>query len=191
VTTQPTLADHLWAQQDGIKGLIRQIAFIAAGTAVIAISARVQVPMWPVPMTMQTLAVLLIAVSFGARLAAATLAAYLAQGAVGLPVFAAGGGIAFLVSPTAGYLFGFLVAAVIVGGLADRGWHRTMRGTLATMGLGTAIIYMLGVGWLAVHVGLMQAVSLGLVPFIAGDLVKIAIAVLILPKVWSLVAKIR
>jgi biotin transport system substrate-specific component len=167
------------------------MALVLAGTAVIAISARIQVPMWPVPMTLQTLAVLLIALSFGARLASVTLAAYLLQGAIGLPVFAGGGGIAFLISPTAGYLFGFFAAAMTVGLLADLGWHRSNLGTLAALGIGIVIIYTLGVGWLAVHVGLTQAISLGVVPFIAGDLAKIAIAVMILPQIWSLVAKVR
>lgn len=191
MTIQSSIADQLWTPQQGTMGLLRQIALVLVGTVVIALSARIQVPMWPVPMTLQTLAVLLIALSFGARLAAATLAAYLLQGAVGMPVFAGGGGIAFLVSPTAGYLFGFLAAAVIVGILADRDWHRSALGTLAAVGVGTILIYTLGVGWLAVHVGLIQAISLGLVPFVAGDLVKIAIAVMILPQVWSLVAKVR
>ncbi|WP_205518841.1 biotin transporter BioY [Pseudotabrizicola algicola] len=191
MTTQSSIADKLWTPQQGTMGLLRQIALVLVGTAVIALSARIQVPMWPVPMTLQTLAVLLIALSFGARLAAATLVAYLLQGAVGMPVFAGGGGIAFLISPTAGYLFGFLAAAVIVGILADRDWHRSALGTLAAVGVGTILIYTLGVGWLAVHVGLTQAISLGLIPFVAGDLVKIAIAVMILPQVWSLVEKVR
>jgi biotin transport system substrate-specific component len=170
---------------------MRQAALVLAGSVAIAVSARIQVPMWPVPMTMQTLAVLLIALSFGARLASATLVVYLLQGALGLPVFATGGGIALLISPTAGYLFGFLAAALIVGHFGDRGWHRSGLGTLAAMGTGTIIIYTLGVGWLAVHVGLPQAVSLGFIPFIAGDLVKIAIALVILPQVWSLVSKVK
>lgn len=189
--TTHSIANQIWAPRQGMSGLMRQAVLVLAGSAAIAVSARIQVPMWPVPMTLQTLAVLLIALSFGARLASVTLAAYLAQGALGLPVFATGGGIAFLVSPTAGYLFGFLAAALIVGHLADRGWHRTGLGTLAAMATGTMLIYTLGAGWLAVHVGLSQAVALGVTPFIAGDLLKIAIAMVILPQVWSLVSKVK
>lgn len=189
--TTHSLADHLWTPQQGMTGLMRQAALVLVGSAVIAVSARIQVPMWPVPMTMQTLAILLIALSFGARLATATLGAYLLQGALGLPVFSTGGGIAYLISPTAGYLFGFLAGALVVGHFADRGWHRTSLGTLAAMAIGSAIIYTFGAGWLAIHVGLAQAVSLGVLPFLAGDLVKAAIAMVILPQVWSLVSWVR
>ncbi|MDP2737978.1 MAG: biotin transporter BioY [Pseudorhodobacter sp.] len=189
--TSPTIADHLWTPRQGMTGLMRQAVLVLAGSAIIAVSARIQVPMWPVPVTMQTLAVLLIALSFGARLATATLGAYLLQGALGLPVFSTGGGIAYLLGPTAGYLFGFFAVALVVGHLADRGWHRSRLGTLAAMGIGSTLIYAFGAGWLAVHIGPAQAVSLGVLPFLAGDLLKAAIAVLILPQVWALVSRVR
>lgn len=189
--TSPSIADHLWTPQQDITGLMRQAVLVLAGSAVIAVSARIQVPMWPVPMTMQTLAILLIALSFGARLATVTLGAYLLEGALGLPVFATGGGIAYLLSPTAGYLLGFLGAALVVGHLADRGWHRSRLGTLAAMALGSAVIYASGAGWLAVHIGPAQAILLGVLPFLAGDLCKAAIAALILPQVWALVSRVR
>ncbi|MCA0421864.1 MAG: biotin transporter BioY [Proteobacteria bacterium] len=189
--TSQSIADHIWTPQDGLTGVMRQAVLVLGGTAVIAVSARIQVPMWPVPMTLQTLAVLVIALSFGARLATVTLAAYLVQGAVGLPVFSTGGGFAYLFSPTAGYLFGFLVGALVVGHLADRGWHRSSLGTLAAVAIGSALFYACGAGWLAVHVGADQAVALGVVPFLVGDLLKAGIAMVILPQVWALVSKVR
>ncbi|MES2543191.1 MAG: biotin transporter BioY [Pseudomonadota bacterium] len=189
--TTHSIADYIWTPQDGLTGLMRQAVLVLAGTAVIAASARIQVPMWPVPMTLQTLAVLVIALSYGRRLATVTLAAYLVQGAIGLPVFSTGGGIAYLLSPTAGYLFGFLVGALVVGHLADRGWNRSSLATFAAMVIGSAIFYAFGASWLAVHVGADKAVALGVLPFVVGDLLKAAIAMVILPQVWALVSKVK
>ena len=162
----------------------------AAGTVVLAVglslvlaaSARAQVPFWPVPMTLQTLAVLVIGGLAGPRLATATLLLYLAEGAWGLPVFAGtperGIGLAYLAGPTGGYLVGMLLAAPLVGWLIAR-----TGGLAATAGavlLGTAVIYACGVGWLAGVVGAEKAVALGVMPFLAGEAVKMALATALL-----------
>jgi biotin transport system substrate-specific component len=157
------------------------------GTIAITISARINVPMWPVPMTMQTFAILVIAMAYGARLGGATVALYLAEGAAGLPVFAGGGGLAYMAGPTGGYLAGFLVSAIVVGLLAERGWSRNWALTLIAMTIGTAIIFVFGVGYLATLIGAREAVAAGFTPFIWGSVFKIALGAAVMPLAWSLV----
>lgn len=172
--------------QDARLQLLRNALLVLAGTVLIALSARIQVPMWPVPMTMQSLVVLLIGMSFGARLAGVTLLTYLAQGALGLPVFASGGGIAYLMGPTAGYLYGFAAAAVVTGWLADRGWTTGFLRAFAAAVAGGVAIHALGAGWLTQFVGFDRAMALGVMPFVTGDLVKCALAALLLPGAWAM-----
>jgi biotin transport system substrate-specific component len=186
----PTLINALWPRETG--GILRLAALAVAGSVLLALSARAQVPMWPVPMTMQTFAVLVIAMAYGARLAGATVLLYLAEGLVGLPVFASGAGQAYMVGPTGGYLLGFLVAAVLVGWLAERGWDRSIVATFAANLAGTTIIFALGVGWLSTIVGgLEKALELGFTPFMVGALVKIALAAALLPLLWRTVPRRR
>ncbi len=188
-----TLATALWPTRSVPRSLILALA----GTVLLAISAKIQIPFWPVPMTMQTFAVLTIAMAYGLRLGTATVALYLAQGAIGLPVFAAGGGLAYFAGPTTGYLAGFLVAAALVGWLGQSGWDRTVPRTLAAMGLGTACIFLLGFAWLSVFLSLNKdlnavaalaaAWSAGVAPFLVGAAFKIALAAAVLPLAWRLV----
>jgi biotin transport system substrate-specific component len=188
--TAPTLIDTIWPRQSG--GLLRMGLLAVAGSILMALSARIQVPMWPVPMTMQTFAVLVIAMSFGCRLAGATLLLYLAEGAVGLPVFAGGGGIAYFAGPTTGYLIGFLVAATLVGWLGEKGWDRSVPLTFVAMFVGTGVIFVLGVAWLAVFLDNFQAaLANGFSPFIIGAFIKIALAAAVLPLVWKLAIRKR
>ena len=147
------------------------------GSLLLWASAKIQVPFYPVPMTLQTAVVFLIGIAYGWRLAVATLLLYLAQGAVGLPVFAGtpakGIGLPYMLGPTGGYLLGFVAAAGITGWVAQRSrhWLATVGGLLA----GTAAIYLLGAGWLATFVGAEKAVTLGVLPFLLGDAVKLAL----------------
>lgn len=184
------LIDAIWSRRDaGAANMLRLIVLAIAGTALMAVSAKLQVPMWPVPMTMQTFAVLVIAMSFGLRLGAATLLLYLAEGAVGLPVFASGAGLAYLVGPTGGYLVGFFVAAALVGWLAEKGWDRNVVQTVIAMALGTLVIFGLGVTWLAIFLGdADKAIASGLTPFLVGAAVKIALAAAVLPIAWRLLS---
>lgn len=154
----------------------QKFATVAIGTLVLAIAARLQVPFWPVPMTLQTLAVLLIGVVTGPRLAAATIVAYVAEGAVGLPVLAHGGGMAALIGPTTGYIVGYLFAVILAGIGAQRGWMRSLAGSVATLVAADAVIFVCGLAWLAVLVGWSKAVTLGLVPFLFGEALKLALA---------------
>jgi biotin transport system substrate-specific component len=178
-----TLADTVWSPV-GSSPAARAIVLALIGTALLTLSAKIQVPFWPVPMTMQTFVVLVLGMAYGWRLAGATVLLYLAQGAIGLPVFAAGGGIAYFAGPTAGYLVGFLLAAVAVGWLAEHGWDRSPLRTLAAMLIGTVIIFACGIAWLSTLIGVARAIGAGLVPFLLGEAVKIALATAILPFAW-------
>ena len=181
---QPSLATRLWPK--ATDSLFAQAVLVIAGSLLLIASAKVQVPFWPVPMTMQTFVVLGLGAAYGMRLAGASVLTYLAQGAIGLPVFSAGGGIALLAGPTGGYLLGFLAAAVLVGALADRGWCRTRLSTLGAFLAGTAVIFGLGVAWLTVLFGFSTAISAGVVPFLFSEAVKIALAVAVFPLAWKL-----
>ncbi len=166
-----------------------QVLLVAGGTLLLAISAKVQVPFWPVPMTMQTFIVLMLGATLGSRLAAATVVAYLVEGAAGLPVFATGAGLAYLTGPTGGYLIGFLVAATCVGWLAERGFGRSIMTTFVAFVFGEALIFTLGTGWLASIVGFDKALSVGLIPFLPGEAVKVALACAVLPIAWRAVRR--
>ena len=138
---------------------------------------------------MQTFAVLVIGITYGSRLGAATVVLYLAEGAAGLPVFAGGGGIAYLAGPTAGYLFDFVIAAALVGRLAEYGWDRKVSTTAIAMLLGNLAIYMPGLLWLGTVVGYGKVFAVGMLPFLPGDAFKLALAAAILPAVWRLVGQ--
>lgn len=185
---QATLADVLWSPAAGSTA-VRAIVLAVIGSLLLTVSAKIQVPFWPVPMTMQTFVVLVLGVAYGWRLAGATVLLYLAEGALGLPVFAGGGGLAYMAGPTGGYLAGFLLAAIAVGWLAERGWARSAASTLAAMLIGTAIIFACGVAWLATLIGLPQAISAGLVPFLLSEAVKIALATALVPSAWRLLRR--
>ena len=157
--------------------LIRGVALAFVGALVLTASAKIQVPFYPVPMTLQTLAVLTLGALLGARLAAATVALYLAEGLLGLPVFAgAVAGPAYMMGPTGGYLVGFLVAAALVGWLAERGWTRGWALALAAMALGHVVIFAGGFAWLAALIGPAKAWTAGVVPFAAATLAKTLLA---------------
>lgn len=161
-----------------------------AGSLVLTLSAKTQVPFWPVPMTLQTLAVLAIGAAYGMRLGAATVVLYLLQGAAGFPVFAGtpekGIGLAYMAGPTGGYLLGFVAMAAIAGWAADRGWSRSPLKLGAAMLTAEAVMLAMGAAWLAVLFGAQKAIALGVGPFLFGDLVKLALAACIVPAAWSL-----
>lgn len=192
----PTLAETLWPQSSaGAARLARQGALALIAVIALWLSAKVQVPLYPVPITLQTLVVLVIGVAYGPALGAASCALYLGIGALGLPVFAGawseGGGIEHLYGPTAGYLAGFVVASWLVGRLARLGWDRKLLTAGLAMILGNVVIYALGVSWLAVQIGLAKALEFGLLPFLYGDFLKIALGTALLPATWYLLGRKR
>lgn len=150
---------------------------ILAASLALAISAKVQVPFWPVPMTMQTFVVLMIGLHFGPRLAALSVLAYLIEGAAGLPVFSTGAGLAFLAGPTGGYLIGFLIAAMVVAAGVQRGYANSLPGLVLVLLVGDLIIFGFGFTRLATLIGMESAFMAGVLPFLAAEALKIALAV--------------
>lgn len=150
---------------------------VLAASIALAVSAKVQVPFWPVPMTMQTFVVLMIGLHFGPRLAGLSVLAYLAEGAAGLPVFSTGAGIAFLAGPTGGYLAGFLISAMIVSAAVHRGYANSVAGLLAVLIIGDIVIFGFGFTGLAAMIGSENAFAAGVLPFLPAEALKIALAV--------------
>lgn len=167
-------------------GILPQLVAIPAGVILMTLAAKAQIPFWPVPMTLHTMAVMGFALLLGPRLAVSIFLTYLAAGAAGLPVFSGtperGIGLAYMMGPTAGYLLGFLLVSALVGH-----WAAGLRllGRLCAMLAGLAIVYACGAAWLALFVPADKILSVGVWPFVPGDLLKIAIlamASLALPR---------
>lgn len=183
-----TLVSTLWPESRG--HILRQSALVFLGTLLLTASAKIQVPFWPVPMTMQTFVVLFLGAALGARLGALTVLLYLLEGAFGLPVFAGtpekGLGIAYMAGPTGGYLIGFAVGAYVVGWFAERGWDRSVPHLFAAMMLGHIVILGLGLAWLTRLIGFEKAWLLGITPFYAATLFKTALGACVIPALWQL-----
>jgi biotin transport system substrate-specific component len=191
VNTHSPLAVLLWPQRsNGFSPALRGAILIALGTALLTLSAKVNLPLPYVPMTLQTLVVLMIGAAYGWRLGSATVIAYLAEGAIGFPVFAGpAGGIAPLIGPTGGYLAGFVLAAFATGWLSERGWDRTVPRLFVAMALGHVIILAAGYLWLAagMKLGFEKAWLVGIAPFIAASLIKNALGAALVPALRRLV----
>jgi biotin transport system substrate-specific component len=185
------LATVVWPQRsDGFSGVVRAVILIAFGTALLTLSAKVNLPLPYVPMTLQTLVVLMIGAAYGWRLGSATVVAYLAEGAIGLPVFAGPvGGLAPLFGPTGGYLMGFVLAAFATGWLSERGWDRSVPRLFVAMGLGHIMILAAGYTWLAVgmKLGVEKAWLVGIAPFIAASVIKNALGAALVPAIRRIV----
>lgn len=197
---RPTLADRFFA-----RSLVTDVILVAAGAALTAIAAQVVIPLWPVPITGQTLAVLLVGAALGATRGALSLALYLALGVAGLPVFAAGGHGSLLGSTSGGFVVGFVFAAALTGWLAQRKWDHKVVGTFVAFAAGTLVIYAFGLPWLYTVLGtfpasmmttyfgttnvLQATVQGGIVPFLLGDLLKALVAAAILPLSWRLISR--
>lgn len=163
------------------------LELLVGASLFIALLAQIRVPLpfTPVPITGQTLAVLLVGAALGSRRGAAAVLLYLAEGLAGLPVFAGGGaGLAHLLGPTGGYLVGFVAAAWVAGRLAEQGWDRRGRTAWLVFLLAEVALYLPGLAWLALYVGPQRVLALGLYPFVVGDLLKMALAGALLPTVW-------
>lgn len=166
------------------------MAAIVAASLLIAVSAKVAVPFFPVPMTMQSFMVIGLGLLLGARRGGAAVLLYLAQGAAGFPVFAGtpekGIGLAYMAGPTGGFLIGLLLAAVLAGWLAERGWDRTPARAMMTALLAGAIIYVPGLLWLGAFVGFDASLLVaGVYPFLPGDIMKALLIALLFPTVWK------
>ena len=160
----------------GRRSNARDAVLALVGSLLLAISAKVQVPFWPVPMTMQTFVVLMLGAHAGLRVAGATVALYLIEGAAGLPVFSTGAGLAFMAGPTGGYLAGFLASAVFVGFAFESRFARTLPAVIAALLIGDALIMGLGFAWLSTLIGAEKAFAAGVLPFLPAEALKIALA---------------
>lgn len=181
---------HALARRDGDTGFALNAATVVAGSLLLALSARISVPFYPVPLTMQTFVVIGLGLALGPWRAAAAVLLYLAEGAAGLPVFAGtpekGIGLAYMMGPTGGYLAGYLPAAMLAGWLAMRGWDRNPLGAMAAALLAGAVIYVPGLLWLGTVIGFDKPVlAFGLYPFVPGDILKALLAAVTFPAAWK------
>ena len=193
-TVKATLADALWPSGSTAMSAGRAVLLVFAGSVLLTLAAKVQIPFYPVPMTMQTFAVLALGMALGWRLGTASVLFYLAQGAVGLPVFSGtpekGIGLLYMAGPTGGYLLGFVLAAGVCGWLAERGWDRKVLTTALAMVIGNVAIYIPGVLYLGVLFGWDKPIlEWGLTPFLLGDLAKLALAAAVLPAAWQVIKR--
>lgn len=190
IATPPrTLVDVLLPRQ---RSLLLDAALVVGFSIFVALTAQVAIPFGPVPLTLQTLGVLFTGAALGSRRGALAMLAYLLEGAAGLPVFASGAsGVAYMLGPTGGYLLSYVFAAGMVGWLAERGWDRRLLTAALAMVFGNVVIYAFGVTWLAVVLGdAGSALVQGMLIFIPGDLIKIALAMLALPGGWALAQRL-
>ena len=165
---------------------LANIGTVLFGSIILIISAKIKVDLYPVPMTLQPLAVLMIGMLFGRNLAIATIGLYILQGIAGFPVFAYGGGLLYLFGPTGGFIVGFFIAGLVLGELADRGWGRNILSSIFCMMLGMFIIYFFGILQLSAIKGFAFAIIKGFYPFLVGDLYKLLVAGILVPFIWRL-----
>ncbi|MEQ9488211.1 MAG: biotin transporter BioY [Alphaproteobacteria bacterium] len=189
----PTLLDTVWDSSRSSRWM-RSLLITLGGSLLLTVAAKIQVPFYPVPMTMTTFVVLFLGMACGWRLGGAIVLFYLIQGAAGLPVFAGtpekGIGVAYMMGPTGGYLIGYYIAAVAVGFLAERGWDRNIVTTAAAMLIGSALIYVPGLLYLGGLFGWDKPImEWGLYPFVLGDLSKVVLAAVAMPLLWKVVKR--
>jgi len=167
--------------------LVKDIALVLSFAIITGIAAKLKLEIGIVPITMQTLAVLLAGALLGSKKGALSQITYLLLGLAGLPWFARGGGITYIMSPTFGYIIGFVLTAYLVGYLAEKGLDRNIKTALLAMLAGNIVLYIPGILWLARFIGFEKALAVGFYPFIIGDLLKILLVGLILPTGWKLI----
>ena len=181
-----------WIESFILKGksednftFITKVLTVIVCSLILVLSAKIKVDLYPVPMTLQPLAILMIAMLCGRNISVATVSLYLFQGMIGLPVFAYGGGLPYLMGPTGGFLFGFLMASLIVGELADRGWGKFLFKSIFAMMLGMLTIYTFGIIQLGIINGFQFSIIKSMQPFIIGDFYKLVLASILLPQIWK------
>lgn len=193
--TNRVLAE-VFGASEGAALRAKQAALVVSGIAALAVSAKIMVPMLPVPMSMGTFAVLTIGAAYGARLGLVTIIGYMLVGMLGFDVFATStadlNGLEYMMGSTGGYLVGFVLATLALGLLAARGWDRSPVKMAGAMLIGNALIYVPGLLWLGVLYGFDKPIlAWGLTPFLLGDAVKLALAAVLLPTLWKLVGRAR
>jgi len=193
--TYPTLCAAL-GPQSGVALRAKQAVLVLAGIVILAIAAKVRVPMWPVPITMGTFAVLSIGAAYGVRLGLITILGYLLLGVAGFDVFAGSSaekfGLTYMMGGTGGYLLGYVLATLALGALAARGWDRSFGAMALALLIGNVLIYLPGLAWLGHLYGWDKPIlEWGLTPFLIGDAIKLALAAVLLPAIWKMVGSAR
>ncbi len=193
--TRNVLADIL-GPKSGTALRVKQAVLVVLGIAVLAIAAKIKVPMWPVPITMGTFAVLSIGAAYGARLGLVTILGYMIVGTLGFDVFAGSTaeqyGLTYMMGGTGGYLVGYVLATLALGALAQRGWDRSVLWMALAMVIGTVLIYLPGLVWLGQLYGWDKPIlAWGLTPFLIGDAIKLVLAAMLLPALWKMVGNAR
>ncbi|WP_438960323.1 biotin transporter BioY [Nereida sp.] len=196
LTMNDKVLTEAFGASEGALLRLKQIMLVVVGIAALAIAAKVKIPMIPVPMTLGTLAVLTVGAAYGPRLGLVTIIGYMILGAAGFDVFASSAagvsGIEYMMGGTGGYLVGYVLATLALGVLARMGWDRSAAKMAAAMLIGNALIYIPGLLWLGTLYGWDKPIlEWGLTPFIYGDLLKLAIAAMIVPMAWKAIGKAR
>ncbi|MFZ7093388.1 biotin transporter BioY [Primorskyibacter sp. 2E233] len=196
LTMNRNVLAEAFGANEGVALRVKQVALVVMGIAILALAAKIKVPMWPVPMTMGTFAVLTLGAAYGARLGLVTILGYMIVGALGFDVFAGSSaeafGLEYMMGGTGGYLVGYVLATVMLGVLARAGWDRTAGKMAGAMLLGNVIIYVPGLIWLGMLYGWDKPIlQWGLTPFVMGDVLKLVLAALVLPAAWKLVGRAR
>lgn len=191
-----TLAGQMIGAQ-GMRGLVVRLVLVVVSAGLLTIAAKIKVPFYPVPMTLQTLAVVMIGATLGARLGAAAILLYVCEGLVGLPVFTNTppqiAGPAYVMGPTGGYLLGFLFVVMIVGFAARRGLDRSIVQFAFVLLAAETVLFACGVAWLVGSLGisLARAYEVGVLPFLPGEAVKMTLAALLMPAMWQMMAWLK
>ena len=187
---------EVWGAESGTALRLKQASLVLVGILLLAVAAKTKVPMWPVPITLGTFAVLTIGAAYGPRLGLVTILGYMIVGALGFDVFAGSSaekfGLTYMMGGTGGYLVGYVLAVLALGALSRRGWDRSMPKMALAMLIGNALIYIPGLIWLGQLYGWDQPIlQWGLTPFLIGDALKLALAAILLPAVWNAVGRAR
>lgn len=194
-----TLNDKVLAEvglNEGAAKLVKQVVLVLAGIALLAVAAKIKVPVGPVPVTMGTFAVLTVGAAYGPRLGLVTMLGYMIVGALGFDVFAGSSaekfGLTYMMGGTGGYLVGYVLATLALGLAARRGWDRSVLMMAVAMLIGNALIYVPGLLWLRTMAdSWAQTLAWGLTPFVVADLIKLGLAALIVPGLWKLIGSAR
>lgn len=192
---KPVLADA-FGPTDGTALRLKQAVLVLAGILVLAVAAKISIPMIPVPITMGTFAVLTIGAAYGARLGLVTILGYMIVGMAGFDVFAGSSadafGIEYMMGGTGGYLVGYVLATLALGFVASKGWDRSVAKMALALLVGNALIYIPGLVWLGTLYGWDQPIlAWGLTPFLVGDALKLVLAAVLVPAIWKLVGTAR
>ena len=191
MTSQSLLIDTIFLPKTKTIAVVRNIVLILSFSVLTALASQIKVEIGLIPLTMQTLVVLLSGALLGSKKGAASQVFYLLGGLAGIPWFCRGGGMAYVLSPTFGFIIGFVFAAYLVGWLSEKGFDKQIKTAIIAMFAGNMVLYLPGLFWLARFTGFDNVLAVGFYPFILGDMLKILLAGLVLPAGWKIIKKIK